>query len=686
MIGKLRLALAAGLLLAGTIAPAQNSEGVEPGQWVTTGRTWDEQRFSPLDQINVDTVGGLGLAWFADLNTDRGQEATPLVVGRVLYNTEPWNIVTAYDAVTGQQLWRYDPHVPLRFGREACCDIVTRGLAVWFGKIIVATLDGRLIALDMRTGAELWSVQTTDQSQGYTITGAPRVYNGRVLIGNGGAENGVRGYVSAYDVNTGAMLWRWHTVPGNPADGFENAAMQRAASTWGGEWWRKGGGGTVWDSLAFDPALGLVYVGTGNGSPWASRYRSPGGGDNLYLASIVALDVRTGEYRWHYQTTPGETWDYTATQNMILADLEIGGRTRQVIMQAPKNGFFYVLDRATGELISAETIAPISWASGVDMATGRPIENPEARFGQIPVMVSPGAGGAHNWNPMAFSPRTGLAYVPVTETYMAYAEAPDYDPASRSLGTAFSGHDDIRREIAEYADAHSKGWLAAWDPVTQTERWRVPYAQKGSGGVLVTGGNLVFQGTIGTTFAAYRADTGEKVWEMPVQNVPIAAPITYAVDGVQYIAVNAGWGGGLAHVERSAFSALFLGKPRLLVFRLGGTAQLPPMPAESFAIPELAAPPPLAGTPAQVALGEQLYGANCSLCHGNAARGGVKDLRHMSPATHAAFTDIVLNGSRAANGMASFADRLSGEQAEAIHHYLIARANDDWDATQGVTP
>jgi len=685
MIGKLRFALAAGLLLAGTIATGQDSEEVEPGQWMSTGRTWDEQRFSPLDQINVDTVKDLDLAWFADLNTDRGQEATPLVHHGVLFNTEPWNIVTAYDAVTGRQLWRYDPQVPLRFGREACCDIVTRGLAAWFDKILVATLDGRLIALDAATGAVKWSVQTTDQTQGYTITGAPRVYDGKVLIGNGGAENGVRGYVSAYDVDTGAQLWRWYTVPGNPADGFENAAMERAAATWTGEWWSRGGGGTAWDSFAFDPALGLIYVGTGNGSPWAYRYRSPGGGDNLYLASIVALDARTGEYRWHYQTTPGETWDYTATQNMILADLEIGGRTRQVIMQAPKNGFFYVLDRATGELISAETIAPISWASGVDMATGRPIENPAARFGQIPVMVSPGAGGAHNWNPMAFSPRTGLVYVPVTETYMAYAEAETYDPASRSLGTAFSGHDDIRREIAAYADANSKGWLAAWDPVTQTERWRVPYAQKGSGGVLVTGGNLVFQGTIGTTFAAYRADTGEKVWEMPVQNVPIAAPITYEVDGVQYIAVNAGWGGGLAHVERGAFTALFLGRPRLLVFRLGGTAELPPMPAESFAVPELAAPPPLAGTPAQVALGEQLYGANCSLCHGNAARGGVKDLRHMSPATHAAFADIVLNGSRAANGMASFSDRLTGEQAEAIHHYLIARANDDWDAEQGDT-
>ncbi len=464
---------------------------------------------------------------------------------------------------------------------------------------------------------------------------------------------------------------------------FRNDAMRMAAETWTGEWWHRGGGGTAWDSFSFDAELGLVYIGTGNGSPWVRRWRSPGGGDNLFLASIVALDITTGEYRWHYQTTPGEEWDYTATQNMILADLEIDGRMRQVLMQAPKNGFFYVLDRATGELISAEAIVPINWATGIDMETGRPVENPEARYDTVPVMVSPGAGGAHNWNPMAFSPLTGLAYIPVTETYMAYAAAEEYDPTGRSLGTAWGGHDEIRREIAIYADEHSRGWLSAWDPVTQSERWRVPYAQKGSGGVLVTSGNLVFQGTIGTTFAAYRADTGEKVWEMPVQNVPIAAPITYMVDGVQYVAVNAGWGGGLAHVERNQYSELFLGPPRLLVFRLGGEARLPPMPPESLAVPELSPPPPLVADAATVALGERLYGENCSLCHGTAARGGVKDLRHMAPETHDAFADIVLGGSLQANGMASFADILSGEEVDAVHAYLIARANEDWNADIG---
>ncbi|MCX7676914.1 MAG: PQQ-dependent dehydrogenase, methanol/ethanol family, partial [Alteraurantiacibacter sp.] len=613
-------------------------------EWINTGRTPDEQRFSPLDQINAGNVGQLGLAWYADLATDRGQEATPIVVGRTLYNVEPWNIVTAYDATNGKVLWRFDPQVPLRFGRLACCDIVSRGLASDGTRIFLATLDGRLMALNKDNGEVLWSTLTVDNSQNYTITGAPRMAGDLVVIGNGGAELGVRGYVSAYDRMTGELRWRWHTVPGNPADGFENEAMRMAAATWSGQWWLSGGGGTVWDSISYDPELGLVYIGTGNGSPWVRRHRSPDGGDNLFLASIVALDARTGEYRWHYQTVPGEEWDYTATQQMILADLEIDGRVRKVIMQAPKNGFFYVLDRTTGELLSAKTIVPISWASGIDMATGRPVENPQARYGTIPVMVSPGAGGAHNWNPMAFSPQTGLVYIPVTETYMAYAAAETYEPGRRGLGTAFAGHDDIRRQIAEYADAHSKGWLAAWDPVTQTERWRVPYPQKGSGGVLATAGNLVFQGTIGTTFAAYRADTGEKLWEMPVQNVPIAAPITYMIDGVQYVAVNAGWGGGLAHVERAQFAQLFLGRPRLLVFRLGGTAQLPPMPTESFAVPELAPPPPLAASPEVVARGEVLFGTHCAICHGNAARGGVKDLRHMSPATHAAFADIVLGG------------------------------------------
>jgi quinohemoprotein ethanol dehydrogenase len=647
--------------------------------WRSTGNGDFEQHFSPLDRINDRNVGRLGLAWYADLKTDRGQEATPLMVDGVLYNTEPWNITTAYDARTGRELWRYDPQVPLKYGRLACCDIVTRGLGFADGRIYIGTLDGRLIALEAKSGRELWSVQTTDPAKPYTITGVPRVFDGMVLIGNGGAELGVRGYVTAYDAQTGEQLWRWYTVPGNPADGFENAAMRAAAATWTGEWWRTGGGGTVWDSIAYDPRLGLVYIGTGNGSPWAQKWRSPGGGDNLYLASIVALDARTGEYRWHYQTVPGEEWDYTATQQMILADLWIDGRARSVLMQAPKNGFFYMLDRETGELLSASQLVPVNWASGIDMRTGRPVENAAVRYGTSPVLVSPGPGGAHNWNAMAYNPFNRLVYVPVAETYMAYAAAASFDPARGGLGTSFAGYADERRTMAEYSDAHSKGWLVAWDPVRRREVWRTPNEQKGSGGVLATAGNLVFQGNIGKTFTAYRADTGEKVWEMPVQNVPISAPIAYMLDGEQYIAVNVGWGGGLAHVERANYTELTLGPPRLLVFKLGGTAHLPPMPVTSMRVPELVAPPALTGTPEQVALGEGLYAAHCALCHGAGARGGVKDLRHMEPATHAAFIDIVLGGARARNGMASFADTLSPAEAEAIHHYLISRARADWE-------
>jgi quinohemoprotein ethanol dehydrogenase len=667
--------------LAVTFALFLTGAGQAPSvDWAMVGRTFDEQHFSPLTQINDHNVGRLGLAWYADIATERGMEGTPLEIGGVLYNVQPWNIVTAYEATSGKVLWTFDPHVPTKYGRMACCDIVSRGLAAANGKIYVATLDGRLIALDAASGKPVWSVLTVDNSKNYTITGAPRVYDGKVLIGNGGAEMGVRGYVTAYDAETGRQAWRFYTVPGDPSKGFENKAMQMAARTWTGEWWKAGGGGTVWDSMAYDPALHMVYIGVGNGSPWAQIFRSPGGGDNLFLASIVALDVRTGEYEWHYQTVPGEEWDYTATQQMILADLPIGGKVRKVIMQAPKNGFFYVLDRRTGELMSARATVPINWASGIDMKTGRPIGNPAVRYGKVPVMVSPGAGGAHNFNAMAFSPKTGLVYLPVSETYMAYAAADSFDPAHPGLGTSFAGYDAERKRIAEYADAHSRQWLSARDPVTQKEVWRTPDERKGSGGVLVTAGNLVFEGKIGTTFAAYRADTGRKVWEMPVQQVPIAAPITYMVDGVQYIAVNAGWGGGLAHVERSNYSKLFIGKPRLLVFKLGGSAKLPPMPKESTEVPELAAPPKLTASAAVVAKGEQLYGQNCALCHGVAARGGVKDLRHMSPQTHADFLAIVLGGKRAANGMASFADVLTKDEAEAIHQYLIARANADWDA------
>jgi quinohemoprotein ethanol dehydrogenase len=686
----LRVALVAALALgAAQITQAQNRANVDhkrlieadrtPGEWMAPGRTYGEQRFSPLNQITDANVAALGLAWYADLPVDRGVEASPLMIGKVLYNIEPWNVTVAYDAQTGRELWRYDPKVDRDKGRLACCDIVTRGLAAWQGKILIATLDGRLIALDAKTGKQKWSVDTLEPVWPYTITGAPRVFDGKVLIGNAGAEGAARGYVTAYDVDTGKQLWRFYTVPGDPSKPQASAALEMAAKTWNGEWWKRGGGGTVWDSIVYDPDLDLVYIGVGNGGPWAQVYRSPGGGDNLFLSSIVALNAKTGDYVWHYQTTPGDEWDYTATQSMILADLRIDGAVRKVLMQAPKNGFFYVLDRATGKLISAENFVPTSWANGIDMATGRPNVNPEARYGVTPVMITPGPGGGHNWNPMAFSPQTGLAYFPVTEMYMAYAVNPNFKPTPGNmsqLGIATTGYELTRKAANAYAAANNKTWLTAWDPIAQKERWRVPYPVRGSGGLLATGGNLVFQGTVGGTFAAYRADTGEKVWEMPVQQVPIAAPISYSIGGVQYVAVNAGWGGGLAHSTTAKSLGFPLSpSPRLLVFRLGGTLQLPEIEGAG---PELVRPADTSAGPETIARGGEVYAQQCSSCHGEQARGGVKDLRRMSPATHGEFLDIVLGGKRREKGMASFADLVTRADADALHAYLIRRANEDW--------
>lgn len=353
----------------------------EPQNWISHGRSYDEQRFSPLAEITDQSVGELGLSWFFDFPTQRGIEATPIVDNGVMFVTGSWSMVYAFNAVTGELLWQYDPEVPPSWAVHLCCDVVNRGVALWEDKVYTGTLDGRLITLDRADGSVSWSVQTTDKKRPYSITGAPRIIDSKVMIGNGGAELGVRGYVSAYDATSGERLWRFYTVPGDPSKPFESPTLERAAATWkGGEWWKIGGGGTVWDSMAYDPNLNLLYIGVGSGSPWNREIRSPGGGDNLYLSSIVALNPDTGAYVWHYQTTPGESWDYTATQHMILADIDIDGRTRQVIMQAPKNGFFYVLDRSTGELISAEKYTRVTWATHVDKSTGRPVLSKNARY------------------------------------------------------------------------------------------------------------------------------------------------------------------------------------------------------------------------------------------------------------------------------------------------------------------
>jgi quinohemoprotein ethanol dehydrogenase len=657
----------------------------EPGNWMAVGRDYAEQRFSPLDRINDENVGKLGLAWYYDLDTHRGVEGTPLAIDGVIYGTSAWNITFALDATTGKQLWRYDPQVDRARGSVACCDVVSRGLAAWNGKIIIATIDGRLIALEAATGQPVWSQETIDKSWAYSITGAPRVFNGRVLIGNGGADYGARGYVTAYDADTGKQLWRFYTVPGDPKLGFESPAMEMAAKTWNGEWWRLGGGGTVWDSIVYDPELDLIYIGTGNGAPWVQAYRSPGGGDNLFLASIVALRAQTGEYVWHYQQVPGEQWDYTATQPMILADLSIDGRVRKVLMQAPKNGFFYVLDRTDGSLISAEKYVRNEWASHIDLQTGRPVIKPQAMYGEEPVLLTPGAAGGHNWNPMSYSPLTGLVYFPAQETWLAYSRDPGFDvnkPRQLRNTNGWGGRmTEERARLLKLADERANGWLTAWDPVAQKEKWRIEYGRPGNGGVLTTAGNLLVQGTLpGKSLAIYRADNGHKLWEMPVQNVPIAGPMSFMAGGEQYIAVNAGWGGGAAMREFRSGRNMHRSNARLLAFKLGGKAELPPLPPPQ----PIARPPSSSATPEQISRGGQLYQAHCSNCHGQQAVAGgvIRDLRHMSPETHRIFKDIVLRGAYIGLGMGNFSESLNDADADAVHAYLIARANEDWPDTE----
>ncbi|MGD8341479.1 MAG: PQQ-dependent dehydrogenase, methanol/ethanol family [Gammaproteobacteria bacterium] len=650
----------------------------DDSDWIMDGRTYDAQRYSPLTLINEDNVAELGLAWYHDLHTYRGVEATPLVVDGVLYNISAWNLTTAHDAATGEVLWEYDPEVPREWGRYACCEPVSRGLAAWRDSIIIATLDGRLIALDAATGEPRWSVQTFEKTQPYSITGAPRVFDGKVLIGNGGADMGVRGFVSAYDADDGELLWTFYTVPANPADGFENEAMAMAAETWTGEWWTLGGGGTAWDSIAYDRERNLIFIGTGNGSPLVRYFRSPGGGDNLFLCSIVAVDADTGEYRWHYQAAPGEEWDYTCTQSMIQADLVIDDEERAVLMQAPKNGFFYVLDRETGELISAENFVAVNWASRVDLETGRPAENTEiARFDTEPSLITPGPGGGHNWYPMAFNPETGFAYFPFYEHWFVHARDETFTPVPFRSNSGWGGYtgEALQKRLELQANMPpERAGLVAWDPVRQQAAWEVPLPRHGNGGVLTTAANLVVAGTTKQTFSIFRATDGELLWEMPVQSSPVAAPITYVVDGEQYLAVNAGFGGGAAQVERSIGQNMHRAEARLLVFKLGGGLALPPLPDA----PPPVEPPPLRADEATVARGAQVFAQTCAECHGQLAIGGVKDLRFMTPETHAAFNEIVLEGTLLELGMASFSDILTAQDAEDVHAYLIARANEDW--------
>lgn len=653
----------------------------EPENWMVHGRTYNEQRFSPLKQINDQSVSQLKLAWFYDLDTHRGQEATPLVIDGVMYFTSAWSKVFALNAGTGALLWSYDPKVPGEWGVNACCDVVNRGVAVWNGKVFVGTLDGRLLALDAATGNPLWETLTIDRNFRYTITGAPRVVKGKVIIGNGGGEFGVRGYVSAYDAGTGKLVWRFYTVPGDPTKPFESPILAQAAKTWSGDWWKSGGGGTVWDAIVYDPDLDLLYVGTGNGAPWSEKYRSPKGGDNLLTCSIIALRPDTGEYVWHYQEDAADDWDYDSAEQIILADVSIEGHPRKVLLQAPKNGFFYVIDRANGTLISAKPFTYINWATGVDMKTGRPTETALARYpGSDPAPVVPGPLGAHSWQPMSYSPLTGLVYIPANDVGFKFKSANDFEPkklaANYGIDVVAAGMPQdpkIKKAILDTV----KGKLVAWDPLQQKQAWAVERPGPWNGGVLSTAGNLVFEGTASGNFEGYRADTGEKVWSFAAQTGVMAGPVTYTVNGEQYVAVLAGWGGvfPLATGEVSFKSGHVKNVSRMLVFKLGGQANLPAFepPAESPLLPPL----PNRASDVTIHKGEQLFQRYCAACHGDVAvSGGVlPDLRYSGTLDNDEWFSDVLGGMLGSEGMVSFAKELSHEDAAAIRGYVIFRRN-----------
>ena len=645
------------------------AEQAEPGSWLVHGQTYNELRFPSLTQINRDTVENLGLAWFKNLGNRHRAQTTPLVIDGVMYFTDAWSVAYAVNAKTGAELWRFDPRTDKRSIRYACCGgAINRGMAAYKGKLFFATFDARLFALRQATGEKLWEVDTSvrPSNNPYTVTGAPRVVQGKVFIGQSSSEFGLRGYLSAYDVETGELAWRFFTVPGDPAKPFEHPELEAAARTWSGEWWKLGGGGTVWNAIVYDAELDQLLVGTGNGAPWPRAIRSPGGGDNHFLGGILALDPDTGRMKWFYQTTPADNWDFNAAQDMALLDMEVDGALRKVLFQAPKNGFFYVLDRVDGELLRAAPYATLNWATHIDMATGRPVENPAVQYEKEPAWILPGNSGGHSWQPMSVDPQRGIAYTAVQDISLLYSLPEEFQKTGKfeiakgriSLGVELGPrYAQIVRDAPPQPP--SKGYLKAFDALAGKVVWAVERATPYNGGVLATAGGVVFQGDGAGQFAAYDTRDGALLWEHQVYG-DAGSPITYAVDGEQYVAVQVGGGG---HRYNDG---------RMLAFKLGADAAIPPPTAPQVEIPE---PPPLTASAAEIRQGWGLYSEHCVWCHGLGPVGTVQaDLRLMTAETHDLFLAIVRGGLYLERGMDSFAEAVTTEEAELIRQFLISRA------------
>jgi len=671
-------ALISPLSLAETIVNDTSlADDSNTSNWLAYGRTYSEQRYSPLSAISTDSVPRLGLDWVLDLPQDRSLIGTPLVVDGILYFTGSFSVTRAVEAKTGKLLWEYDPKSIEHAGdRLKIMWDSSRGLAFWNGKVIIATIDGRLVAIDAKTGKRVWETMTVDPRKAFYITGAPKVFRGKVIIGNGGTEQeAARGYVTAYDAETGKQVWRFYVVPGNPADGFEDPAMEMAAKTWTGEWWKFGGGGNTWNGITYDPEFNTVLVGTGNGSPWNRKIRSPGGGDNLFLCSIVALDADTGAYKWHYQTVPGETWDYNSNMDIVLADLKYGEQTIKALMHAPKNGFFYVINRENGELLSAEKIAKVTWASHIDLKTGRPVEIAGARYEDGEAIVWPSPFGAHNWHAMSYNPNTGLAYIPTIELPARFTDtgidltawkSPHFNV---SVGVEF-GTEDTPGDVGTAS-------LQAWDPLKQKEVWKVPLPNNWNPGTLTTAGNLVFQGRADGEFVAYQAETGEALWSVNVGSGISAPPITYSVDGKQYISLLVGWGGAglISGTMAAQHGWAFRKHPRrLLTFALDSTVPMPPSPPPFF--PKPIDVPAFEIDEELAQYGLSIYSQACFLCHGGGGVSGgyAPDLRASTLAlSRDAFVDVVQNGAKRSGGMPRFSE-LGDREVDGLLHYVRRQA------------
>jgi quinohemoprotein ethanol dehydrogenase len=665
------LCVYAGVANARAIDNAALSDNADGTDWPGYGRSFNQQRFSPLAQINTTNVRRLGLV--SSLDVDAWNLSTvPLEAGGVIYFAVGYSLVYAVDAVSGKLLWRYDPKV---IGPKMRLAWGIRGLALWNDKVYVGTQDGRLIALRAGNGSLVWQNQTTELNDLRYITGAPLVYSGKVLIGHGGADYGpTRGYVTAYDAETGKQLWRFYTVPGDPSKGFENKAMEMAAKTWTGEWWKLGGGGTVWNAMTYDPELNLIYLGTGNGAPWNPRLRSPGGGDNLFLCSIVALDAATGEYRWHYQTTPREGWDFNSAMDMVLTTQLLDGKPRKLLLHAPKSGFFYVLDRETGKLVSAQKFAKVTWADRVDPNTGRPVVNPAAQYNNSDVLMWPGSFGAHAWQPMSFSPDTGLVYLPGRDLPGYYNDI-GVDPKTWTFA---QGPQGLKMKVEDLPPHTGQGWLVAWDPLRQKQAWRIILPGVSNGGTIATRGGLVFQPNAGGAFVAFDAQTGKQLWSFDMHVGSQATPITFSVKGKQYVSVLAGYSGQPNMYGTLAAQLGWAGRGhprRLLTFALDGNAKLPadPPPAQIIPITD----PDFKLDEAKVARGAMVY-MNCMLCHGPKAIAGgyAPDLR-ASPvvASAPAFRSIVQGGALESRGMPKFGE-LSDEDVDSVRHYIRSQARE----------